>query len=83
MAEGNGTYRAHLFRGCTWDETVRARPAYARRGHAEASSTRPGPNLRDRRWFLAVPSAILGLLLLSFTLLADSASDARAGGNQR
>lgn len=41
------------------------------------------PYLREAWWYLAFPSAVLGLLLLSLTLLADVASDALAGNNRR
>lgn len=41
------------------------------------------PHLREAWWYLAFPSAVLGLLLLSLTLLADVASDALAGNNRR
>lgn len=41
------------------------------------------PHLRDAWWYLAFPSAVLGLLLLSFTLLADAASDAIAQRSRR
>lgn len=40
------------------------------------------PYLRDAWWYTAFPAAVLGLLLLALTLLADAISDAVAGRGQ-